>query len=104
MRAILSELKWKIFEADGAEQALATVSTLDAPIDLLVTDVAMPGKSGLELAAELHSRYPDMKVLCMSGYSLPAAPSDYLHFIEKPFLPDALLAKVRQMFAESGGA
>jgi two-component system cell cycle sensor histidine kinase/response regulator CckA len=100
VRAILSELNWTIVEANGADQALVAAATLDRPVDLLVTDVAMPGKSGLELAAELHGRFPNMKVLCMSGYSLPAAPSDYVHFIEKPFLPEALLSKVRRMFDE----
>jgi CheY-like chemotaxis protein len=97
VRDILIGLGWEILEASTAEEAVTIAAASLAPIDLLLTDLEMPGMSGLELAGELRGRFPAMKVLCMSGHVLPAVPLDDVHFIEKPFLPHALLAKVRQL-------
>ena len=76
------------------------------PIDLLLTDVVMPGMSGPTLAAALKPKRPDMRVLLMSGY-----PGDDLtgelkpdeRFLRKPFTPYVLLEHVRAALDPSSG-
>lgn len=103
VRAILGGLDCQIVEADSAEHALTLATAPEGRIDLLLTDITMPGMNGVELAHRLRERYPDLQVLYMSGYALPAIGKD-MHFIEKPFRPDALLEKVRELFGlKSGG-
>lgn len=97
VREILKDLNCQILEAAAAEEALRAAATHSGDIDLLLTDIAMPGMSGLELATELRRHYPRLQVLYMSGYMLPSATSTGMHFIEKPFRPDALVRKVRQI-------
>jgi CheY-like chemotaxis protein len=87
--------------ADGVE-ALRQVAQHVGPIDLLLTDVIMPGMNGKEVADQLAVLRPGIKVLFMSGYSgeliahhgvLEAG----VAYLPKPFTPDALTAKVREM-------
>ncbi len=87
--------------ADGAE-ALRQVAQHVGPIDLLLTDVIMPGMNGKQVADQLAVLRPGIKVLFMSGYSgeliahhgvLEAG----VAYLPKPFTPDSLTAKVREM-------
>src|ERR1017187_7200228 len=70
VREILRNLNCHILEASTAEEALKIAAACGDGLDPLLTDITMPGMNGLELAAELRQRYPDMRVLYMSGYSL----------------------------------
>jgi two-component system cell cycle sensor histidine kinase/response regulator CckA len=69
-------------------------------IDLLVTDVVMPGRSGVELAQQLRAMVPGLKVLYMSGYTFDSImhqgvlPSD-VEFLQKPFTAQLLTSRVR---------
>ena len=72
---------------------------------LLITDVVMPKMSGKEVAEQLQPLYPQMKVICMSGYTDNAiAPHGVLapglNFIEKPFSSEALARKVREVLGK----
>jgi two-component system, cell cycle sensor histidine kinase and response regulator CckA len=84
--------------ADG-ERALALAASHDGTIDLLLTDVVMPGLDGDELAERVHAQRPGTAVLFMSGYTereairRGAADGD-VAFIEKPFRPQELVEKV----------
>jgi CheY-like chemotaxis protein len=99
IREILSSLNCRVLEAQNAEDALEVAGASGESIDLLLTDVAMPGMNGLQLAAELRRSLPHMNVLCMSGHLLPSAPADGVHFIEKPFRADELIGKVQALLS-----
>jgi CheY-like chemotaxis protein len=101
---ILRPLGYRIVEASGAREAMQLASQVDAPIDLLLTDVVMPETTGPALAAKLAELRPEMEILFMSGYSRSTmerttALDAKVHFLEKPFAPDALVRKVRDVLA-----
>ncbi len=92
---------YKVIEADCADDALARLSAHDDGLDLLITDVIMPGMSGPDLAALVRTRRPELRVLFMSGYSetpldvVTARPGN--GFMQKPFAPRALAYRVREV-------
>ncbi|TLY50000.1 MAG: response regulator, partial [Gemmatimonadetes bacterium] len=95
-----------VLSAAGGEEALRVVERHTTGIDLLVTDVVMPGMSGREVALLLKPSHPEMKVLYLSGY--PDASIVHqgllepgLAFLQKPFGPDVLAAKVRDVLDRS---
>ena len=84
-------------------------SRYQGAIDLLVTDMTMPGFSGSELARRLSVPRPEMRVLFISGYTdLEAAQTGKVNqpvqFLQKPFHPDAFLTKTRQILDQNGKA
>ena len=90
------------FVVTVAEDALAALPLIDDPathIDILVSDVMMPGMDGGQLAAHARNRRPDLPVLLMSGYSEPpqrSATTDAgVGFLAKPFTGAALAAAIR---------
>jgi DNA-binding NtrC family response regulator len=101
-RAILDQNGYTVLEAGSGGEALEIGTRHVAPIHLLLTDVVMPKLSGVELADRLTSKRPDMKVLCMSGYTDEAVAlhdvrARGMAFIEKPFTPASLARKVREV-------
>ena len=65
---VLRRAGYQVVEAPAAKPALEAIDRLDTVVDLLVTDVIMPGMSGCELADELKTRYARLPVVFMSGY------------------------------------
>lgn len=95
---ILRSLGYDVIEANGPEQAIAAASA-DIPIDLLLTDVRMPGMNGHYLARLLRGRRPDLKVIFMTGYGgdvlyRDGALESDLEVLEKPFSLDELSNRV----------
>ena len=91
---------YTVLGAGEVDQALALAKEYAGRIDLLLTDVIMPQRSGADLAAALESDHPGMKHLFMSGYEAATLASHGLReddhrFIAKPFRLDALVRKVR---------
>jgi signal transduction histidine kinase len=66
---ILRELHFRVLEAHDADSALGIVDRNDVLVDLLLTDVVLPGMNGRQLAEEMRTRQPGIRVLYMSGYS-----------------------------------
>jgi len=103
---LLRGLGYRVLSAENGEAALSLAKSSGEPIDLLVTDVVMPGIGGAVLAAELRRLRPDLKVLYMSGY---AKDSDAIEralvmgdsFLPKPFTLADLAGKVREVLEES---
>jgi two-component system cell cycle sensor histidine kinase/response regulator CckA len=98
-RKALIRYGYSVLEAADVDTALALEASHAGPIDLLITDVVLPLRSGGELAAALRARRPDLPAIFMSGYaddqvSLPREAGDT--FLQKPFGPESLARKVRE--------
>jgi two-component system NtrC family sensor kinase len=101
----LSALNYRVREAANAEAALGILSD-SGPVDLLLTDVVMPGINGRDLAEAAQQRRPGLKVLYMTGYSRNAIVHQGrldagVALMQKPFSQDALAMRVRSMLEEA---
>ncbi|MGH9719209.1 MAG: PAS domain S-box protein [Bryobacteraceae bacterium] len=102
IREMLRRQGYTILEASDGHIAQKICREYDRPIALLLTDVVMPEISGRELSERLHQDRPSMRVLFMSGYTddaivLQGALEAGIAFLQKPFTPDQLALKVRQV-------
>ncbi len=91
-----------VLSAASPSEAIAIARRHEEPIELLLTDVIMPGMNGRELARILAETRPRMKVLYMSGYTDAAISQQGIlapgtAFLSKPFTPDVLARKVREV-------
>jgi YesN/AraC family two-component response regulator len=102
-----------VIEAKDGLQAINAAHKHASTVDLMVTDVVMPGMSGGQLAELLAEKYPSMKVLFVSGYSEQVVLRRKIanlgtNFLQKPFTLKSLAAKVREVLdataAEAAGA
>lgn len=108
VRRILGRRGFAVLEAENGFEALKVAEEADRPLDLLISDMAMPGMSGSELADALRSRFPGLKVLFMSGYFdeasvLSPVEERRARFIEKPFTPAELTAAVDNVLEGTPG-
>jgi DNA-binding NtrC family response regulator len=99
-RGILERLGYDVIEARTGHEAVLHSGGHVGEIHLLLTDIVMPQMSGPELLALVAPLRPDMKILCMSGYTDDAVVrhgvlSAEIAFIQKPFTPGTLARKVR---------
>lgn len=100
--SVLEDRGYRVLSPWGPDEALATARRIEEPLDLLVTDVVMPGMSGPELADRIHRDRPDLPVLYISGYPSDVPPGtepleESGRFLGKPFDPDELEAAVREI-------
>lgn len=94
---VLESRGYVVLEANGADEALGVAERHAGTIHLLLTDVIMPGKGGVELAEALRALRPGLRVVFMSGYSDRPVPAEALGvaFLHKPFDPNVLAHQVR---------
>jgi CheY-like chemotaxis protein len=91
-----------VLTAEGSEAALAVADQHEGSIDLLLTDVVLPGHDGPALAAQLRARRPKLVVIFMSGYDIDilakhgAHNVDTAHFLSKPIARERLHERVAQ--------
>lgn len=93
---------YRVLAAADGPAALELARSFDQSIDLLLTDVVMPGMNGRELAEHLLAERPGTRVLFASGYTddavlLHGVRLDEVAFIQKPFTPSTLVERVREM-------
>jgi two-component system, cell cycle sensor histidine kinase and response regulator CckA len=103
---LLTQAGYNVLVAKNAHDAASLCDRHPSPIQLLLTDVVMPGSSGWKLAAELRERRPDIKVLYMSGYADGAQFDNgdrdaSASFLEKPISPDSLARKVKEALEQA---
>ena len=103
-RALMNK-GYKVLEASSGESALDVLRNERTPIDLLITDVAMPHMDGPTLVKELRGQRPDLKVIFISGYAedlfrrrIGEEPG--IHFLQKPFSLKQLAGKVKEVLAQ----
>jgi PAS domain S-box-containing protein len=98
---VLERSGYRVHAVASASEALALLVTRMDSIDLLVTDVVMPGMSGTELARQVGAMRPALPVLFISGYSEESSgqlgSSGAVAFLAKPFTPDAIVRAVRSV-------
>jgi DNA-binding response OmpR family regulator len=90
---------YRVLAASGAGEAMELAARAPGPVDILVTDVVMPGVNGKVLAQELLLRRPSMRVLFVSGYAddilgRHGVLEPGVEFLAKPFTPASLVSKV----------
>lgn len=101
-RRVLAGCGYKVLEAAGGEEALGIAEAYQGPIHLVITDVVMPGMSGVEMVGRMLDSRPDMGVLYISGYRDDTI-ADHgtagaeVHLLQKPFTVEAFTAKVRSI-------
>jgi DNA-binding NtrC family response regulator len=99
----LESAGYRLLIATSAAEALEAQRKCAQPVDLLLTDVVMPGMSGCDLATEFESLRPRTRVLLMSGRQEPLAGCEQSRygrkFLAKPFSIHRLLSKVREVLA-----
>ncbi|MFN8456117.1 MAG: PAS domain S-box protein [Anaerolineae bacterium] len=101
----LSQLGYTVLEAANSQDALRLCQTQAKPIDLVLTDVILPGMNGCNLVENLILRYTDLKVLYMSGYTSNVITRhgilrEGMPFLQKPFALEILAHKVRRVLDE----
>jgi len=101
---MLGEVGYRVLTASGADEALGVTD----PYDLVLTDVVMPGMSGVQLAARLRESHPELRVILTSGYAsetvLGGLDPREARFLQKPFTSGELTAAVRAALDEAASA
>jgi signal transduction histidine kinase/ActR/RegA family two-component response regulator len=105
----LKRCGYAVIQAKDGLQAIDVVHKHGGTVDLMVTDVVMPGMSGGQLAELLAEKYPDMRVLFVSGYSEQVVlrhkiANLHANFLQKPFTLKSLAAKVREVLDATAAA
>ena len=72
-------------EWQAAREALAKLEELDGRVDVVLSDVAMPERSGVELAGDVRKRWPELPVVLMSGHRHPPTTAAIAGWLAKPF-------------------
>ena len=97
---VLTSAGYDVVDAASGREAVARAE--GRRIDLLLTDLVLPGIGGPQLAAELGRSRPGLPVVFMSGYSEDTGPAESVRgaaFLQKPFAGSALVAAVRKALA-----
>jgi len=101
--SVLKSYGYTVLEAKNGKEALSLIEKPPArPIDLLITDVVMPGMSGRMLVDKITQHHSDMKILYISGYTdntiiHHGVLDEGVPFLQKPFTPHVLASKIREI-------
>jgi len=98
---ILTEYGYCVLTANGGQQALDILSGDHVQIDLIITDLVMPGMGGRELVERVRQLLPGTRIMCTSGYALQADKQTDTPYLQKPFTSRELLAKVKQVLVRT---
>lgn len=101
--AALNMFGYKVLEACSGIEGQEIANACRGDFDLLLTDLVMPGISGIDLANQVIRDYPNVRVLCLSGYSESILRDEQIQFpfLAKPFTVQQLLSKVREVLDAS---
>jgi len=99
---ILERYNYRILQASNGDDALSVSHKYGGPIDLIITDVIMPGMNVREMAEKIQSRRKEARILYMSGYmdnaiSHHGVLTPGIDFLQKPYTPEGLARKIREV-------
>ncbi len=92
---ILTDFGYRVLTANTGAKALAILAQPDTKVDLIVTDLVMPGMGGRELVERIRQTEPTLAILCTSGYVMPEDSQTGGAYLQKPFTSTDLLLKVK---------
>jgi len=102
-RGILEHAGFEVLSAADAAEAIQVYEQRRRAIDLVMTDMVLPGRTGLELGEDLRQRSPEVVVLVTSGYNNPEydteLPESRTYFLAKPYSRRTLLDKIEKILA-----
>ena len=93
----LESCGYTVLAAAGGAEALQLAELHDGAVQLLISDVVMRGMDGFELADRLVAIHPELRVLLLSGYPVDPELHGDVAFLQKPFRPSVLVARVRAL-------
>jgi len=102
LRRVLQGHGYKVLEAVDGQEAVEKFLHLASTLDLLLTDVVLPGRNGVELARMFREKKPDLPVMFMTGYADPElfkgmVINESTALIRKPYLPSVLVRQLRDL-------
>lgn len=101
--SILERAGFQVLPAEDAQEAMEAYELIGRKVDLLMTDIVLPGKSGDELGREMRQRSPNVAVLLTSGYGGAAqvteSPEARTYFLAKPYSRRALVEKIKTILS-----
>ncbi|MDB6122295.1 MAG: putative Histidine kinase [Pedosphaera sp.] len=105
-QTVLSAYGYQVLTANSGQKAIEILSKNDVNIDLVITDLVMPGMSGRELVEHVHRLAPFTPILCSSGYVRPTSQEqdNQIAYLQKPFTSQELLMKVKHTLMASEAA
>ena len=102
MMLLQREEHFETLAAEGGRRALEIMEALGDAVDLIVTDVQMPGGDGVSFAHSVRELFADVPIILVSGTAPPPDALEF-EFVEKPFAPHELLQVVRRVLAQGPG-
>ena len=104
VRTLLAGDGYRVVEAGTGQEGLEVAEQLQGRFDLLISDMLLPELSGFDLASRLRERWPDLKVLFMTGYVEGEIVQRCVEelgaeFLDKPFTPSTMRRKVRELIS-----
>jgi two-component system cell cycle sensor histidine kinase/response regulator CckA len=104
---LLSEEGYRVFEADGCDEAMDTLSQAGGRVDLMMIDAVMPVCDGVTLAGQVREQWPNIKMIFMSAHPAEILARQGLStltvpFLAKPYTRDELVTRVREVLERRG--
>ncbi len=100
--SILTLDGYNVLVADSGERAMQLLEDRKTPLQLLLSNVQMPGITGVELGTKVSHERPEIKVMLMSGFEGGMLVLDQgWHFLHKPFVPSQLLGIIKAVLAQA---
>ena len=108
LQRVLEHYGYSVLATESADRALELLGSTHVAVDLLVTDVQMPGMQGDTLVRRVREAWPDLPVLFISGEprfaGMPSQAGGRARFLLKPFTPEELMGRVHEVLGVPGDA